>query len=614
MSSWWSGSANTLLSLDPRSIRDRLAFEAIRRFRVNEAAQLRAWDRTVAILRSALSRIVDPSSWHVVLEFGIVRLGVRADAVLVSPRGILVLEFKAGAHSFDNYARRQVRDYAVDLQDYHAGSRGYPIVPILVPTEATAQATALPLLLDGANTVLDVSPDVLSTLLDLLDARLPPAHVPIDIATWEHAPYHAVPGIIDAACRLFAHHDVADIASARSDATNLTLTTEAISRLLADARSTGRKIVIFVTGVPGAGKTLCGLATTFARDEQDRSQNTAFLTGNPTLVHLLREALVRDAVRGGLRRDAAEQRMQGFIQELPRFRDEYVGSGTVPPEKVIVVDEAQRSWNAVQAISKTRNRPVVLDRSEPAHLLDIMMRGVGFAAIVCLVGNGQEIHDGEGGLAEWGEALRTRGCWRVAASPATLTDIRSRSRLPALPTLEVEPSLHLSVPVRSLRHRATPEWVDAVLRDAPDEARHIASSGAELPSTSPAISRSCASACAHSRLMASVLASSRARVPNDCAPKVSESRSRTWTRTPSPAGFSTVGSATATFARPTRSKPSPPSSRSRVSNSTTSVSRGTPTLSGPPTAGSFAASSAAPGRLPVGPKGSTTRSIPIACS
>ncbi len=480
MPAWWSSSVATFLRTDPLTIRDHLSSEAISRFRVNEFAQLRAWDVSLAILQRALAQLATPTDWRIVLEFGIVRLGTRADAVLICARGVLVLEFKIGATGFDNGARRQVDDYAIDLQDFHAGSRNRPIVPILVATGARAAAPVIPLLLGGVTTVLDAAPATLGLLIGTLDARLPPVPDPIDIANWEHAPYRPVPGIIDAARHLFARHDVADIAAARADATNLTLTIGTVDRLLAQARAAAAKIVIFVTGVPGAGKTLCGLGITFAR-KTDTAPGAAFLTGNPALVHVLREALVRDAVRGGLRRDAAVQRMEGFIQALPRFRDDNVASTVPPAERMIVIDEAQRSWTEAQAVAKTRDRRVRLDRSEPAHLLDIMARHDGFAAIVCLVGNGQEIHDGEGGLAEWGEALRHRETWHLAASPATFVDPRPRSRLPRLPNIRIDRALHLTIPVRSLRHDALPDWVDALLRGDADAARRIAECGPELP-------------------------------------------------------------------------------------------------------------------------------------
>ena len=341
MSAWWTGPATDLLAEPPERIRDALAFAAARRHRSVAPAQLAAWDVTLTILRDSLPALSDPGAWHVNLEFAIERLGTRADAVLVCPRGIVVLEFKIGAIRFDGDGRRQVEDYALDIQDFHAASRRHPIIPILVASNAPAALAPLPLLIAGAAPAIDANAATLAALLARIEASLPPTDRPIVPAAWGRAQYAPVPGIVDAACLLFRRHDVAEITSARADATNLTKTTAAIFRLIAEAAAANAKIVIFVTGIPGAGKTLCGLATAF---DNERLGAVAFLTGNPTLVHVLREALVRDAVRMGGQRRAAAHRMETIIQALPRFRDSYVANDHAPPERVIVIDEAQRCW------------------------------------------------------------------------------------------------------------------------------------------------------------------------------------------------------------------------------------------------------------------------------
>ncbi len=475
---WRSDSVTAFLAAEPRAVLDRLAHAQARHHRVNEAAQLFAWERQIAILRDTLTALPQTYAWRLLLEFAIPRFGGRIDAVLLAPGGIFVLEFKVGATAFTNEDRLQVADYALDLQDFHAGSRRHPILPILIATGAVAAPQMLPFAFHGAAAVMDADPASLTGLLGTLAALLPDLQHPVDLQAWESAAYRPVPNVIDAACLLFSRQGVAEILSARADATNLTLTTERIAALMTQARRTGSKNILFVTGIPGAGKTLCGLNAAFS---VEAAIGAAFLTGNPTLVHVLREALVRDAVAQGEKRVSAVHRIKGVIQALPAFRDLHVRTGEVPAERVIVVDEAQRCWDAAQAIGKTRDRPVRLDRSEPAHLLDIMARHDGFAAIICLIGNGQEIHDGEGGLAEWGKALRERPEWQVVAAPATLDAGEPRNRLPALPGLATEPALHLTVPVRSLRHDATPEWVDAVLRGDAQAARAVVAREGDVP-------------------------------------------------------------------------------------------------------------------------------------
>ena len=289
-----------------------------------------------------------------------------------------------------------------------------------------------------------------------------------------------VPNIIDAACLLYARHNVADIRAARSDATNLRATTDAILSEIAQARAANERVILFITGIPGAGKTLCGLNTIFGAGEHTRG---TYLTGNPTLVHVLREALTRDAIQFGAKRTDADRRMKSAIQRLPDFRNEYVTHPThTPPEQIVVIDEAQRCWSAPHAIAKTRDKPIPLTASEPAHLLEAMSRHQTFAAMVCLVGSGQEIHDGEGGLAEWGQALRTTlHPWRICAAPDILAATDPRQTLGPLPNLRPVPSLHLAISIRQIRSVAAADWVNHVLAGDHRRAASLAEQDGAIP-------------------------------------------------------------------------------------------------------------------------------------
>ena len=482
MGSFWSGSVGAFLATDIQAITGTLAAAQIRHFRLNEAAQLRAWEASIAMLRAALSCLPEAVGWHLLLEYPMLRLGSRPDAILLTDRAVLVLEFKAGAAACTPSDRRQVDDYAVDLHDFHAGCRQHPVVPILVAEHAPCQPATLPLILFGATPVIDASAATLPTLLRAL-AAIPPAATPLCPHAWLAAPYRPVPTIVEAACLLYAKHGVADIRNARSDATNLRDTTDAILAEIAAARAADARVVLFVTGIPGAGKTLCGLNAIFGAEDAARG---TYLTGNPTLVHVLREALARDSVAFGASRSDADRRMRSAIQRLPDFRNEYVSNVLhVPPEQIVVIDEAQRCWSRAHAVAKTRDKPVRLSDSEPGHLLQAMSRHAGFAAVVCLVGGGQEIHDGEGGLAEWGEALRSASAsgtaWRVRAAPDILSATDPRQRLGPLPDLRTIASLHLDVPIRQLRSASAAAWVDHVLAGDAQAAAGLAALDPDLP-------------------------------------------------------------------------------------------------------------------------------------
>jgi hypothetical protein len=303
----------------------------------------------------------------------------------------------------------------------------------------------------------------------------------LDVVAWEHARYAPVPYIIDAARSLYATHNVAEIASATAERKNLQETTSSILAAIRQANENSQKIVLFVTGVPGAGKTLCGLNAAFGVDRRD---DAAYLTGNPSLVHVLREALARDATtRDKIRIDDARRRVGKAVMALPRFRDEYASNGHVPAVQVIVVDEAQRCWSKPYAVRKSQTRAIKLTDSEAGHLLDAMARHEKWAVVVCLVGGGQEIHDGEGGIAEWSRALELRPEWSVLAAPDITKGSDKRQCLQKLPGLCSDPRLHLDVPIRSIRNLFVAEWVNAVLHQDATAAANIAAAHGPMPFT-----------------------------------------------------------------------------------------------------------------------------------
>jgi hypothetical protein len=288
MTPWFACTGAELLGLPPDEVAARLAATQISRRLPGEPAQLDAWRAQVAILQAAV-REAGGQSWRIAFEYELLRLEKRIDAVLLTDRAILVLEFKAGATKITAAFRAQAEDYAQDLLDFHALSRAHPIIPIVVAARCEAPAPLqAPLPLPGVHAVAEAGAASLPSLLQHLDRVLPSPATKLDGAAWCAAPYRPVPSIVEAAATLFARNSVAEIAAARADTANLTRTTDAIERALREAREAGGRVVVFVTGIPGAGKTLCGLNVVFG---ETRREGTAFLTGNAPLVAVLREAL-----------------------------------------------------------------------------------------------------------------------------------------------------------------------------------------------------------------------------------------------------------------------------------------------------------------------------------
>lgn len=256
---------------------------------------------------------------------------------------------------------------------------------------------------------------------------------------------------------LYAKHGVADIRAARSDAENLNRTTNLILSIIDSAKRMHSHAVVFITGIPGAGKTLCGLNAAFAANS-----GATFLTGTLPMIHVLKKALEDDAKQNSKKsRDQAQRETKTKIQSVLGFLRHYRASEHELPEHVIVFDEAQRAWSAAYGASSKHKLP----KSEAALTLDIMARHSDYAVIIALVGNGQEINSGEAGLAEWGYALTARKNWKVYAASAVLTTTEPRQRLfsDTNENIILNDGLHLGTSLRNVESSFSAKWVDAVL-------------------------------------------------------------------------------------------------------------------------------------------------------
>ena len=396
---------------------------------------------------------------------------------------VVVCEFKIGATSFGISDQRQVHDYALDLQDFHTTSRGKRIVPILVSTDAKQGASEE--LVDSVDPVAPVHFANASTLQNLLsqiftslsgDSSAWP-----DPDDWCNGEYLPTPTIIEAARHLYANQQVTEITRSHAGVENLTSTTQAVFEAIDETRRRGGKTVCFITGVPGAGKTLAGLNIIHHPKLHDEGIGV-FLSGNGPLVKVLREAIAREKVaREGVTRIEARREVETSIQNVHHFLAEYWETSGEPPEIVYVFDEAQRAWDAAQSKRKF-SRAI----SEPELMLRILDRRKGPAVLVALVGGGQEINSGEAGIQEWGKALQSGfEHWHVWVTPQLNVGHHSAGDKPLFsePPVNIqvneEDRLHLSVSIRAYRAERLSEYVAALLSGNGNAAREIAQHGLE---------------------------------------------------------------------------------------------------------------------------------------
>ncbi|WP_170457155.1 DUF2075 domain-containing protein [Ruegeria arenilitoris] len=432
-----------------------------------EHQQRNAWLQQITILKGKLRP--DPPE-HIFFEFLIPRMGKRADIVLLKKGLVFVIEFKVGSSTFDKAAVDQVHDYALDLKNFHLGCHELPVIPVLVATQATAPATSPNWADDLVAEPILVGCGGLAEALTTDDPQQV-SRDDFDLAAWRASGYRPTPTIIEAAEALYRNHDVQEIARSEADEKNLSATSDRIAEIIDSSKRGSKKSICFITGVPGAGKTLAGLNIAAKRAEKHKDEHAVFLSGNGPLVDVLREALARDQVdRDEIKKTDATRAVRKFIQNIHHFRDHYLKGTEVPFEKVVVFDEAQRAWTVDQAAKFMQNRRGIddFDMSEPEFLISVMDRHTDWCTIVCLIGGGQEINTGEAGLVEWLSALQDRfPNWNVHASSLLedrhYTINASASAMLGAPHIQKHSDLHLSISMRSFRAEQLSTFVSQVL-------------------------------------------------------------------------------------------------------------------------------------------------------
>lgn len=465
---WYQASIADFISADPDAVVGRLTSNG--QFD-SDVAQVAAWQRQIELLKEWLAGI----EGAIFLEFNIPRMGRRIDAVVLTGPLVLVIEFKVGASDFGVSAIEQVWDYALDLKNFHEGSHGVRIVPMLVATEANSSPVpCLQFAEDGVARPLLLHCGRVAQLISELSSTISGA--PLEMNAWSISAYRPTPTIVEAARALYAQHSVEAIARHDAGAKNLKITSSRVQELIEDARTYGRKVICFVTGVPGAGKTLVGLNVATQRRDESAPTHAVFLSGNGPLVAVLREALTRDelarrkAAGESVTKGGVAKPVKAFIQNVHHFRDEALLTKKPPVDRVVIFDEAQRAWNLQKTaafMSQKKGQPD-FSLAESAFLISYMDRHSDWAVIVCLVGGGQEIHTGEAGIAEWLDAcVKKFPHWELYISE-NLRDSEYAAGH-ALETVgdrknsHFDPALHLSVSMRSFRAENLSGFVKSML-------------------------------------------------------------------------------------------------------------------------------------------------------
>ena len=377
--SYYTNSISQFLVEENEAIYGRIALNSD--FAV-EQNQKNAWIVQIDQLKVLLKGL----NGTIYFEYSIPRMGKRVDVLLVIGKAIFVVEYKVGEEHYPSYAVDQVVDYALDLKNFHATSHDRYMLPILIATEASDPPVAISLssnndrLFKVAKTNGNSLNQIVAEVHAFIEANSTESEIQSD--HWEKGNYCPTPTIIEAAMALYNGHGVAEISRNDASGENLHRTTQTISEVIADARKNSYKAACFVTGVPGAGKTLIGLNIATQHFDKEVGLHSVFLSGNGPLVKILQEALALDKVEREkaagrrLKKGVARSEVKAFIQNVHHYRDECLNDPSPPVDRIALFDEAQRAWDLKQTsmfMRQKKNRPD-FNQSEPEFLLSCIDR------------------------------------------------------------------------------------------------------------------------------------------------------------------------------------------------------------------------------------------------
>lgn len=486
-----------------------------------------AWLGEIRLLQNVLLPWKDEEA-EIIFEYDIPRLGKRIDVVLLLRGLIFCLEFKVGQKDALQSDVEQVMDYALDLKNFHRYSHDRIIVPILIPTKHTSSSSSFTPsvyndsifnpLITGASGLQKIVQEVLCHV---------DANISGTIKDWIISPYTPTPTIIEAARSLYENHSVEDITRHEADKVTTDATIAYILDVINRSKRKGEKSICFVTGVPGAGKTLVGLDVVVKQSYQNdgtfnEEDGAVYLSGNGPLVAVLTEALARDNYKKSREKGEdkklsdSRREVSKFIQIIHRYRDNMLakiknpvvnGELEIDPDKAVklqqsgygevehvaIFDEAQRTWTHKRIADylkrggtygnklKVPNFPM----SEAAFLIWSLDQREDWATIVCLIGGGQEINTGEAGISEWISALNERfPHWNVYISDKLTEPEYAEGKVNELlehnPNVVFSDRLHLGVSLRSFRAERLSAFVHSLLSfntDVSELYRNVASHG-----------------------------------------------------------------------------------------------------------------------------------------
>ena len=435
-----------------------------------------AWNNQISELQARLEK--SGTEGDIIFEYDIIRLGKRIDVILLIKHMVFSLEFKNGKKAFEAQDARQAEDYAIDIKNFHKESEDLYVCPILVATDAKPYNKFQPT---------DYYPDKQIKLQrENIETLIPKVNeltdkygddIVINFDKWFNSPYYPTPTIISAAIEAYSTHDISEIARSEAGQDNIDKCEEKINKIIDYAKENNKKCICFVTGVPGAGKTLVGLDVVAKNLKEGHKNLSVYLSGNGPLVEVLREALKRSVKEKKKFNRETETAINALIQSSFAFKKDNVSHLNPTPENILIFDEAQRVWNKEKMIRKHSDNPN-MSVSEPHLLYSIMDRHKDWAVMICLVGLGQDIYDGEVGINEWFNCgINEFKDWELYYSSDIFKQLEdkniNKNMILSCERCHIVDELHLKTSIRSFRADKQCQFVDNLLDNNPTKTKEI---------------------------------------------------------------------------------------------------------------------------------------------
>ena len=444
-------------------------------FEINKEQSV-AWENQIRELQKRLEEC--EMDGDIIFEYDIVRLGKRIDVVLLIRHMVFSLEFKNGKNVFTAQDARQAEDYAIDIKNFHKESEDLYVCPILIATDAPVYPKEQSL---GAypDKQVHLQRENIETVIPKIAKiiGLYGQDEPLDFEKWFNSPYHPTPTIIAAAVEAYTSHDISEIANSEAGQDDIDRCERKINEIISYASSNKKKCVCFVTGVPGAGKTLVGLDTVAKNLKRGETNLSVYLSGNGPLVEVLREALKRSVKEKKQYNRETAAAIDALIQSSYAFKKDNASHNRPTAENILIFDEAQRVWNQQKMSRKHSDNPSMAV-SEPHLLFSIMDRHRDWAVMICLVGLGQDIYDGEVGINEWFRCgVEDFKEWEMFYSTDIFTQVEDKSinrkMIEDCKRCHSVNDLHLKTSIRSFRAEKQCQFVDYLLDNDPQKANEI---------------------------------------------------------------------------------------------------------------------------------------------